>query len=147
MARGGRSRLASSSEVTAQQEPGKQQEGVEGDGVGDLEARPFPKVGDVVRYEGKWESDVSFGEVRQYTQQSSGPGFGTLVSLCRSIGLIDATAAQASYTAVVTLPRGVTSCTTAVLLLCNGSSSRSLCRGLMFVEKFLACGPRLQYRT
>lgn len=30
------------------------------------EPRPFPKVGDVVRYKGKWENDVSFGEVSHY---------------------------------------------------------------------------------
>lgn len=71
------SRLASSSEVTEQQGG----DGVEGDGVVELEARPFPKVGDVVRYEGKWENDVSFGEVSLCTQQPSGPGFGILVSL------------------------------------------------------------------
>lgn len=27
------------------------------------EPRPFPKVGDIVRYKGKWEEDVNFGEV------------------------------------------------------------------------------------
>ncbi|CAN0179915.1 unnamed protein product [Ectocarpus sp. 12 AP-2014] len=37
----------------------------EGEDVVDLEARPFPKVGDVVRYKGKWENEVSFGEIRQ----------------------------------------------------------------------------------
>lgn len=42
--------------------PGKDHEG---DKVADVEPRPFPKVGDVVRYEGKWENEVSFGEVRQ----------------------------------------------------------------------------------
>lgn len=27
--------------------------------------KPFPKVGDVVRYMGKWENEISLGEVRQ----------------------------------------------------------------------------------
>ncbi|CAM9292220.1 unnamed protein product [Hapterophycus canaliculatus] len=59
-----RSRLGSSSLGTMKQEPvpGKDHEG---ENVADLEPRPFPKVGDVVRYEGKWENEVSFGEVRQ----------------------------------------------------------------------------------
>ncbi|CAM9551169.1 unnamed protein product, partial [Laminaria digitata] len=34
------------------------------DGV-EPEPRPFPKVGDVVRYKGKWENELSLGEVRQ----------------------------------------------------------------------------------
>lgn len=82
-------RLASSPEVT-EKEPGKRHEsdGVEGDGVVELEQRPFPKVGDVVRYEGKWESDMSFGEVRQCTQQPSGAGIGSLVPPCVSIGAV-----------------------------------------------------------
>lgn len=29
------------------------------------EPKPFPKVGDVVRYMGKWENEISLGEVRQ----------------------------------------------------------------------------------
>ncbi|CAM9334185.1 unnamed protein product [Choristocarpus tenellus] len=27
--------------------------------------RPYPKVGDIVRYDGKWEDDVTLGEIRQ----------------------------------------------------------------------------------
>lgn len=57
--------LASSSQDTVEQEPGKEQDGVDSEDAVDLEARPFPKVGDVVRYEGKWKSDVSFGEVNE----------------------------------------------------------------------------------
>lgn len=45
--------------------PGKDHDA---DRVADLEPRPFPKVGDVVRYEGKWENEVSFGEVRQHPE-------------------------------------------------------------------------------
>lgn len=86
VARGESSRFASSSEVTEQQGG----DGVEGDGVIELEARPFPKVGDVVRYEGKWENDVSFGEVSHCTQKPEPSGLGvrnveTLVSLWVSI--------------------------------------------------------------
>lgn len=33
------------------------------DGV--KEARPFAKVGDVVRYQGKWKEEIAFGEVRR----------------------------------------------------------------------------------
>ncbi|CAM9582821.1 unnamed protein product [Discosporangium mesarthrocarpum] len=29
------------------------------------DARPYPKVGDIVRYKGKWAGDLDFGEVRQ----------------------------------------------------------------------------------
>lgn len=32
------------------------------------EVRPFPRVGDVVRYKGKWKNEISFGEVRQLVQ-------------------------------------------------------------------------------
>lgn len=55
--------LGSSSQDTVEQEPGKEQDGVDAGNAVDLEARPFPKVGDVVRFEGKWKNDVSFGEV------------------------------------------------------------------------------------
>eukprot|EP00903_Cladosiphon_okamuranus_P012738 g11908.t1 len=48
-----------------EQESGKEHDGVDPDDAVDVGARPFPKVGDVVRYEGKWKDDVTFGEVRQ----------------------------------------------------------------------------------
>lgn len=62
MASGETFRLASSSSETAAQESSSE-ESVNGED--EVETRPFPKVGDVVRYEGKWEGDVSFGEVRE----------------------------------------------------------------------------------
>lgn len=57
----------------------------EGEDVVDLEARPFPKVGDVVRYKGKWESEVSFGEVSSCPMSTSHVPPLLLVAL-RSVG-------------------------------------------------------------
>lgn len=37
----------------------------------ELEPRPFPKVGDIVRYPGKWKGTLSFGEVRQYPKHAT----------------------------------------------------------------------------
>lgn len=58
------SRCTSSSSDTMEQGavPGK---GVPNADDVELEPRPFPKVGDVVRYKGKWENDLSLGEVWQ----------------------------------------------------------------------------------
>lgn len=58
------SRCASSSSDTVEQGPVS---GKDAPNVDDVEAepRPFPKVGDVVRYKGKWENDISLGEVRK----------------------------------------------------------------------------------
>lgn len=57
--------LANSSQDTVEQESGKEHDGVDAEDAVEVEARPFPKVGDVVRYEGKWKEDVSFGEVNE----------------------------------------------------------------------------------
>lgn len=57
--------LANSSQDTVEQESGKEHDGVDAEDAVEVEARPFPKVGDVVRYEGKWKDDVSFGEVNE----------------------------------------------------------------------------------
>lgn len=58
------SRCTSSSSDTVEQGavPGK--DAPNADGV-EPEPRPFPKVGDVVRYKGKWENELSLGEVWQ----------------------------------------------------------------------------------
>lgn len=70
--------LASSSQDTMEQESGKEHDGVDAGDAVELEARPFPKVGDVVRYEGKWKNDVSFGEVNEPAPpRSFGRGFGS----------------------------------------------------------------------
>lgn len=63
--------LASSSQDTVEQEPGKERDGVDAEDSVELETRPFPKVGDVVRYEGKWKNDVSFGEVNEPASSAS----------------------------------------------------------------------------
>lgn len=57
--------LASSSQDTVEQESGKEHDGVDAEDAVEVEARPFPKVGDVVRYEGKWKDDLTFGEVNE----------------------------------------------------------------------------------
>lgn len=64
------SRCTSSSSDTMEQgeAPGKDAPNV--DDV-EPEPRPFPKVGDVVRYMGKWENEISLGEVRQYSSAQS----------------------------------------------------------------------------
>lgn len=76
-----KSALASSSQDTVEQEPGRDPEAVGAEDA-DVEARPFPKVGDVVRYEGKWENEVSFGEVSACLPHSlsSGPGSFSVIS-------------------------------------------------------------------
>lgn len=58
--------LESSSQDAVEQEPGRDPEVVQAADDANPESRPFPKVGDVVRYEGKWENEVSFGEVSRY---------------------------------------------------------------------------------
>ncbi len=66
MAGSAKSALESSSQDAVEQEPGRDPEGVEPADDANLESRPFPKVGDVVRYEGKWDNELSFGEVSLY---------------------------------------------------------------------------------
>lgn len=65
VASGAKSWLASSSQDTVEQESGKEHDVVDAEDAIETEARPFPKVGDVVRYEGKWKDDVTFGEVSE----------------------------------------------------------------------------------
>lgn len=56
------SRCSSSSSDTVEQGPVSGKDAPNTDDV-EPEPRPFPKVGDVVRYKGKWENDISLGEV------------------------------------------------------------------------------------